>query len=136
MSDKRFKTNVEPIHNSLSKIINLNGVYYNYIENDRFEFPKGKTIGFIAQEVEKILPELVSIDEDGYRGVKYELVTAVLVEAIKEQQTLIETLQKNNTEKDIQFNKLTTEVEELKSLKKELAEIKKLLKDQQFKAVK
>jgi hypothetical protein len=53
----------------------------------------GQRIGFIAQEVEKVIPELVFTNEvDGYMGVNYAEMTAVLVEAIKEQQQLIETL--------------------------------------------
>ena len=62
----------------------------------------GNRIGFIAQEVEKVVPELVFTNpEDGYKGVNYDEMTAVLVEAIKEQQKVIE--------------QLKAEVEELKS---------------------
>ena len=65
----------------------------------------GNRIGFIAQEMEPVLPELVFINEaDGYKGVNYAEVTAVLVEAVKEQQKMIEELKaeieqlkKNNT---------------------------------------
>jgi len=49
-------------------------------------------IGLIAQEVEKVLPELVSTDSEGYKSIAYGKLTAVLVEAIKEQQRQIEAL--------------------------------------------
>ena len=51
-------------------------------------------IGVIAQEVEAVLPELVSEDENGYKAVAYDKISAVLVEAIKEQQKQIDELQK------------------------------------------
>ncbi len=54
--------------------------------------PEGRAIGLIAQEVEKVLPELVSEDKDGFKGIEYSKLTAVLVEAIKEQQRQIEAL--------------------------------------------
>jgi hypothetical protein len=82
-SDKRLKTNIAPITNALSKILALDGVYYNWTEN-----PDGdKRIGFIAQDVEKVVPELVFKNErtsEKYLGVHYENVTPLLVEAIKE----------------------------------------------------
>jgi len=71
----------------------------------------GKRIGFIAQEIEQVFPELVFTNEtDGYKGVNYAEMTAVLVEAMKEQQTIIDKQQK-----------------ELDLLKAELEAIKKLL---------
>ena len=47
-------------------------------------FPGGKQVGFIAQEVEKVLPEVVSTDSEGYKSVSYDKFSAVLVEAVKE----------------------------------------------------
>lgn len=82
-SDKRFKTNIQPISNALSKVLGLSGVYYNWKEN-----PNGdKRIGFVAQDVEKVVPELVFKNErtpEKYLGVHYDNVTPLLVEAIKE----------------------------------------------------
>jgi hypothetical protein len=88
-SDARVKENINPINNALSKVLELTGVTYNRIDLE----DKSTQIGFIAQEVEKIIPEVVSYDklEDRY-SVSYGNVTALLVEAIKEQQTQIEEL--------------------------------------------
>jgi hypothetical protein len=95
-SDARFKTNVRSISSPLEKVKSLRGVYFNW---DQKSFPNkdfsDKTeLGFIAQEVEKVLPEVVSKDNspEEYRSVKYDKVVALLVEAIKEQQKQIDSL--------------------------------------------
>jgi len=88
-SDIRLKENVEPLNNSLEKLLKLSGVTYNWIGQE------GKRIGFIAQEVEKVIPELVFTNnntEDKIKGIHLDNITAVLVEAIKEQQKIIEEL--------------------------------------------
>jgi hypothetical protein len=82
-SDARLKTNISKIENPLSKVLALNGVTYNWVEN-----PDGaKRLGFIAQDVEKVVPELVFKNErtpEKYLGVHYDNITSLLVEAIKE----------------------------------------------------
>ena len=82
-SDERLKTNILTLNNALDKVKQLRGVTYNWTEN-----PTGDTrIGFIAQEVNNIIPELTFINpnsEEQYMGVHYDNVTALLVEAIKE----------------------------------------------------
>ncbi|MEX0813583.1 MAG: tail fiber domain-containing protein [Chitinophagales bacterium] len=91
-SDIRFKQNINALENSLDKVKQLRGVNY-YWKVDEFPdkgFSKGKEIGVIAQEVEEIFPELVSIDDHGYKSVQYSHLVPVLIEAIKEQQALIE----------------------------------------------
>jgi hypothetical protein len=80
-SDERLKGNIKKIDNALNKLLQLRGVYFNYINS-----PTTREIGFIAQEVETIFPELVSTAGDGIKSVKYQNVTAILVEAIKELQ--------------------------------------------------
>ncbi len=82
-SDARLKTNVTAISNALSKILALSGVTYNWLEDPDGE----KRIGFIAQDVERVAPELVFKNErtkEKYLGVHYDNVTSLLVEAIKE----------------------------------------------------
>ena len=94
ISDARLKDNVKPLESSLDKIMNLKGVEYIWNNGSR----KGqKDIGFIAQEVEDVIPEIVRekevlFDEDTkYKTVDYEKITAVLVEAVKElQQEMVE----------------------------------------------
>ena len=88
-SDIRLKENIEPLTNSLEKLLQLSGVTYSWIGQE------GKKIGFIAQEVEKVIPELVFTNnntEDKIKGIHMDNITAVLVEAIKEQQKIIEEL--------------------------------------------
>jgi hypothetical protein len=89
-SDAVLKENVEDIDEALDKVKQLRGVEFNMIGNDR------KELGVIAQEVEKVLPELVT-EKDGIRSVAYGNITAVLIEAIKEQQSQIDEL-KNQVE--------------------------------------
>ena len=77
-SDERLKDNIETIENGLSKVEQLRGVTYTRDEK--------KNIGVIAQEVEKILPEVVltADDEMGTKSVDYSRLTAVLIEAVKD----------------------------------------------------
>lgn len=88
-SDVRLKDNIEPLKGSLEKINQLQGVSFTWKENPE----QGRSVGFIAQDFEKIVPELVFTNQtDGYKGINYAEVSALLVEAIKEQQKTIEEL--------------------------------------------
>jgi len=87
-SDGRLKKNVKPLADSLEKVLKLRGVSYQW---DKEKIPETRglddkeQIGFIAQEVEEVIPELVSTSSsDGYKAVAYDKMTAVLVEAVKE----------------------------------------------------
>ena len=77
-SDERLKDNIETIENGLDKVEQLRGVTYTRDEKE--------SIGVIAQEVEKILPEIVltADDEMGTKSVDYGRLTAVLIEAVKD----------------------------------------------------
>ena len=99
ISDISKKENVEDISNALSIILQLRGVRYNKIGGSLTE------IGFIAQEVDKIVPEIVQTDEDGIKSLSYARTVALIVEAVKEQQT--------NHKAD--FDNLKTMVEELQT---------------------
>jgi hypothetical protein len=95
-SDARFKTNITPVENALQKVVQLRGVNFDWNKEafpDRM-FSDQKAIGFIAQEVEKVLPEVVQTEKtvEGYKAVQYDKVVALLVEAIKEQQKQIDNL--------------------------------------------
>ena len=87
-SDFRLKENIKPIENPLDKVLNLNGVNYQwkYKENDRKKY-----IGLIAQEVVHVLPEVVFQHDDNY-GLNYKFLVPLLVEAVKERQNQIENL--------------------------------------------
>lgn len=93
-SDSRFKTNVEPIKDSLYKINQISGVEFDWIPNDKLHGYTGHDVGVIAQEIEKVLPEVVTTRENGYKAVKYEKIIALLIEAIKELKKEIDELKK------------------------------------------
>jgi Chaperone of endosialidase len=95
-SDVRYKKNIRPLQNSLEGIKKLNGVKYEYktAAFPQKNFEKVEQIGLIAQDVEKIFPELVRTDKDGYKSVAYQNMVAVLIEAVKEQQKQIDELNK------------------------------------------
>jgi len=85
-SDIKLKKNIRTIENALNKVIQLRGVEFDYKETDEH------SIGFVAQEVEKIVPELV-LDKDP-KSVAYANFVALLVEAVKEQNDIINNLKK------------------------------------------
>ena len=88
-SDIRLKENITEISDCISKVQAMRGVYYNKTESNTEDIK----IGVIAQEVEAVLPELVIENEDdGLKSVAYSELTAVLINAIKEQQEIIEDL--------------------------------------------
>jgi hypothetical protein len=92
-SDERLKDDVKPLEGSLDKVLALQGVSYKWNSGER----KGQSdIGLIAQQVEKVIPEVVrektNIDGDTFKSVNYEHLVGVLIEAIKEQQQQIDEL--------------------------------------------
>ena len=97
-SDRRFKQNVRPLTSALSSVLALRGVRYewNALGVQHGGTAGASQVGVIAQEIEKIYPELVSTDKDGYKAVNYAQLTPVLIEALKEQQAQIEVLKAQN----------------------------------------
>lgn len=89
-SDRQLKDNVTPIKNALEKVNKIGG--YTFDWNDKQNVYEGHDVGVIAQEIEKVLPEVVTTRDTGYKAVKYEKIVPLLIEAIKEQQTQIEEL--------------------------------------------
>jgi hypothetical protein len=82
-SDARWKQHIVTFPNALDAILNLRGVAYEWKPKEGVAVSEGRQIGFIAQEVERVLPELVMTDSNGYKSVAYANVVPVLVEAIK-----------------------------------------------------
>lgn len=124
-SDARFKTNIQNLSSSLDKVMQLRGVSYDWRVS---EFPKKKfndekQIGFIAQELESVVPELVKDDVDGYKSVDYTKVAPILVEAIKEQQNIIDAQQK-------EIAQLQNELASLADLKVQVAALAELVSKQ------
>jgi hypothetical protein len=82
-SDIRLKENIESLPDAVSKISKIRGVTYKY-KDERYD--QDQQIGVIAQEVQKVYPEAVLVDEDGMLSVNYSSLVAPLIEAVKEQQ--------------------------------------------------
>ena len=91
-SDERYKDNVTPIENPNDKIKQIGG--YTFDWNDKHEIFKGQhDVGVIAQEIEKVLPEIVETRDNGFKAVKYEKIVALLIESNKELIKRIEELE-------------------------------------------
>jgi hypothetical protein len=118
-SDNRFKKNVLPLQQALDKIMQLNPVFYDWKNVEDFKFTdRSRQIGFLAQELEQVIPEVVSTDSEGYKAVNYSKLTAVLTAAIKEQQLQIQQLQEKiqlqQQQQSLLIRKLQEEMEVLK----------------------
>jgi hypothetical protein len=87
LSDQTKKTNVRSIENPVEITKQLNGVRFDWVDNNK------PSLGLIAQEVEKVLPELVETNNEGIKSVSYSNMIGLLIEAIKEQQVRIEELE-------------------------------------------
>ena len=90
-SDGRFKKNINSISNALSTVMSLEGVTYNWRTEEFPErsFTEAMEYGVIAQQIEKFVPELVCTGDDGYKSVQYSHMVPLLIEAIKQQQLII-----------------------------------------------
>jgi hypothetical protein len=87
-SDRRLKENIIPISNAIDKIKKIGGYTFNW--NDISKKSKNiQEVGVIAQEIQEVLPEVVKEKGDGYLGVDYEKIIALLIQGIKEQQSEI-----------------------------------------------
>jgi hypothetical protein len=94
MSDARLKKDILPLNGALSTLLQLRGVSYNWNKeyDPQFQFDNRQQLGFLAQEVEKILPELVITGADGYKAINYIELIPMLVESIKELKKQIDEL--------------------------------------------
>ncbi len=107
-SDIRLKDNINIIQSPLEKISKLRGIEFNWNNNQNIYQVGKRDLGVIAQDVEDVLPELVETRDTGYKAVKYEKLTPLLIEAIKEQQVQIE-------EQKTQNQSLLNRIESLES---------------------
>lgn len=103
LSDLRLKKDITKLTGSLNKLRELSGFSYNWIDKSK----PGRQVGVIAQEVEKLFPELVVTKEDGFKVVRYTGLIPHLIEAVKE---------------------LDQKTEEIATLKKELASVQEMNK--------
>ncbi len=99
-SDKRLKKNILPIQNALSEIgkLKLYSYEYNAPENYSGYLPSGKHYGFIAQELKEIYPTFVQLNSNNYYSVNYQEMIPILVKGIQEQQAQIDELKKEMTD--------------------------------------
>ncbi len=110
-SDARLKKDIQPLTHALDSILQLQGKTYRWKEDTTFA--NKADIGLVAQDVEKIFPELVAEDERGYKAIAYSKLTAVLIEAMKEQQ-----------------GQMVTQQDQIAALEKENALLKTIMADQ------
>jgi hypothetical protein len=96
-SDLSLKENVGPIESPLQKLRNVHGVSFTWKQegNEHRGFPGGKHNGVVAQDVEKVFPEMVQDGPEGEKAVAYSELIPILIEGMKEQQNLIEMQQKD-----------------------------------------
>ena len=91
-SDERLKDNIELISNPIEKVQSLKGVTWSWNDLASETQKLTPSVGVIAQDVEKVLPQLVHDRDNGFKGVDYAKLTGLLIEAIKEQQKQIDEL--------------------------------------------
>lgn len=91
-SDLRLKTNIKSINNALIKVNSLNGITFNWNDLAEGKDTELREVGIIAQEVNEILPEVVTERDNGYLAVKYEKMVPLLIEAIKELSAKVDSL--------------------------------------------
>ncbi|WP_420577177.1 tail fiber domain-containing protein [Ekhidna sp.] len=116
-SDRRLKKNITPLTNTLEKTTQLRGVSYQWKDEN---ITIQNQIGVIAQEVEEIYPEFVHTNDEGMKAVNYAQMTAVLIEAIKELNAKVESLESENAN-------LKASLEEIKTLRSEMDQLMKQL---------
>ena len=124
-SDERFKKDIAQVDNALDKVQAINGVTYNF-RTDEYtnrNFPESKQLGFIAQNVEEVLPEVVRTDAEGYKSIDYAKLTALLNEAIKEQQKEIEKLTEQLGKANDQNEYLANEIASIKQMIKGISNL-------------
>ena len=117
-SDARYKTGVTTLGSALETVGKLRGVSYGF---DQAKFPQlnlpdGRTNGFIAQEVMEVMPEIVGTDQAGYHSINYDAVVPVLVEAVKEQNAIVESQRAILESQDAVIQDMARELEEIKAL--------------------
>ncbi len=114
-SDRRYKKEITPLQSSLERVLQVEGVNYfwrqNEFENKLFMNDREQT-GVIAQDFELLFPELVNTNDEGFKSVNYAQYTAVLTEAMKEQQEIINTQQSEIEQLKSANTTLKTEVEQ------------------------
>ena len=113
-SDIRYKTNIISLSGALDNLLKMNG--YTYYWKDSKMGTKLQ-YGVIAQELEKIYPEMVD-ESFGKKAVNYTELIPVIIESVKEQQQIIEALKAQISEEKAKYDELQKQINELKGLLK------------------
>jgi hypothetical protein len=108
-SDIRLKENIETLSDVITKLEKVRGVSYNFIDE---KYGIGNQVGVIAQEIQQVFPELIVEIGDGYLGVDYPHLAGVLVQAIKEQQEIINGLKSQIDKQQIQIDDILKKLNE------------------------
>jgi len=110
-SSRRWKSDIEPLQGALGKVELLRGVSYTYTASGKHD------IGMIAEEVGQVVPEVVSYEENGKdaRGIDYARLTALLVEAVKEQQKEVQQQQSQVRQQQRQIRQQKAEIRTLQA---------------------
>jgi hypothetical protein len=123
VSDERLKKDIVPLQSSLENVRSLNGYTFNWKKDNKAD------IGVIAQEVEKVFPQLVHTDPEGYKSVEYGNLVAPLIEAVKELANSLDALatrvfntESRQTELEL---RLQTQQAQIDLLQKQLGELSK-----------
>ncbi|MBB2150645.1 hypothetical protein GM920_17230 [Pedobacter sp. LMG 31462] len=103
-SDRRLKDHIETLSSTLQKIDQIRGVRFEY--KDQTKYATGPKIGVIAQELQKVYPEMVTQGKDGFLKVDYTQLTGILIQAIKEQQVEIEELKMRMNKQQEQIDQI------------------------------
>ena len=106
-SDERLKSDIELITDPIGKILQLDGVTFTRTDTGQ------RGLGVIAQQVQKVLPELIVIDENGYLSVAYGNLTGLLIEGVKAHETEIQQLKVQLYEQQLMINKLMSRLSAL-----------------------
>lgn len=100
-SDRNLKTNITPIEDALSKLRQISGVMFDWTDSEVERrggedgyFVRKHDTGVIAQEVERVLPEVVATRDDGYKAVKYEKLAGLIIQAVNELADQVDELKK------------------------------------------
>merc|ERR1711968_150816 len=126
-SDRRLKKRITQLYGAMEKINGLRGVNYYWRRGEgphtHREFDDLKQVGFIAQEVEDVIPEVVRTDADGYKSMQYSGIIPYAVEALKlhdttiaQHDTTIAQLQEENKAQGATIEHLQKEIDELRAL--------------------
>ena len=115
-SDLRLKSNIIESTYGINEIMRLSPKIYDKYKSPNKENLITKEIGFIAQEVVELIPEMVSLpeDDDDLYGLYYDMLIPVLTKAIQEQQTIIDDLKQKTKETESKYDTLLKEIELIK----------------------